>query len=441
MRVPIESRALLALASALAPRDLRADWRREWDAEIWWWLGSHTGERLQLAVHCSGAVCDAAYLRMTQGDTLAVVRRIAGTPSACLAALVLLLAAVALWSGLSEARRALRDEPFQRRHLAVLSQRLPFMGAHFGVPLAKVADWDSRAQSLEGIASYSWTRDGKLAHVTPKFFGLLGTQAAAGALNSPGAVLSYDYWQKRLHGGGLGRILTIGGVQTRVIGVLPRDFWFPDLHPDVWIVAAPPGSGVSPALARLKPGVSPAAAESELRTLAAQVAPRSSGSAVKVEPIESLSVRPLTTLGIPWLVLVCATTAAAFLRFRSSPRFAAFLAAKAVLSLTLVLLITVEFHRGESNMAAGVASLWLFLAAPGAALYWCWRDQGQRCRSCLHRLAMPVSFGSGARMLLERAGTELICPQGHGTLFTADGADPEPQWDPMDSSWHELFVK
>jgi hypothetical protein len=65
MRVPIESRVLLSVASALVPREERCDWRREWDAEIWWWLGSHTGERLRLAVHCAGALKDAAYLRAT----------------------------------------------------------------------------------------------------------------------------------------------------------------------------------------------------------------------------------------------------------------------------------------------------------------------------------------------------------------------------------------
>src|ERR1035438_3481267 len=129
--------------------------------------------------------------------------------------------------------------------------------------------------------------------------------------------------------------------------------------------------------------------------LAAQVAPRSSGSAVNVEPVENLTTRPLTTLALPWLVLVCASIAAALLRFRRAPRFGAFLAAKATLSLSLVLLAAVEFgsswmtiDSGQSNLAAGVASLWLFLAAPGAALYWCWRDQRQRCRRCLHRLAM-----------------------------------------------------
>ncbi len=439
MRVPVESRVLLAVASALVPREQRAEWRREWDAEIWWWLGSHTGERLRLAVHCTGALKDAAYLRATHGDAIGVLRRAAGSPGACLAGLALLVAAVVAGSGLRETRRVLRGDPFAGAHLAVLSQTLPFMGAHLGVPPAKVADWDARAQSLEGAAIYSRTRRREVVRAGPTFFTLLGTHAATGSLSvsgMPAAVLSYECWQRKFHADPavVGRMVD----SAPVIGVLPRDFWFLDLRPDVWILGPPASDAPAPALARLKPGVKPADAQAELRALAAQVKPVSRGSAVVVEPVELLSARPLRVLGLPWLVLVCGAMAAAAARFRRAPGFAAFLAAKIVLTLTLMLLATVEFgsswmtiNSGETNLAAGAASLWLFLAGPGAALFWCWRDQRRRCRTCLHRLELPVHFGEGARMLLEHAGTELVCPQGHGSLFTADGADRASQWYPL----------
>jgi hypothetical protein len=436
MRVPIESRVLMAVAAALVPPAERADWRREWDAEIWWWLGSHTGERLRLAIHCAGALKDAAYLRASHGDAIITLRRMAGSPGTCLACLALLLAAVAATSGLRETRRVLHGDPFGGAHLAVLSQTLPFMGAYLGVPPAKVADWNSRAQSLEGAAIYSRTRRREVARADPNFFALLGTQPAIGSLSvsaMPAAVLSYQCWQRKFHGDPaiVGRTVD----SARVIGVLPRDFWFLDMRPDIWILGPAASDAPASALARLKPGVTPGDAQAELRKLAAQVKPVSRGSAVVVEPVERLSARPLSALGLPWLALVCGAVATAIMRFRHAPKFAAFLAAKVVLSLTLMLLATVEFgsswmtiNSGETNLAAGVASLWLFLAGPGAALYWCWRDQRQRCRTCLHRLEMPVHFGEGARMLLEHAGTELVCPQGHGSLFTMDGADPAAQW-------------
>ncbi|HWD00479.1 MAG TPA: ABC transporter permease [Candidatus Sulfopaludibacter sp.] len=451
MRLPLESRLLLTVAAAVAPPELRDDWWREWEAEIWWWMGSHTGERLQLFVHCSGAVCDAAYLRATQAEFPETLLRMARSPGACLLALVLLIAAVIAPTRLRETRRVLHGEPFAGAPLVLLSQSLPFMGAHYGVPPGKLADWNARAQSLEGAALYLWTsRNPAVAHASANFFSLLQTRPLLGTLtplpdDPPGVVLSYAAWQRKFHSdpGVIGRTTE----HARVIGVLPADFWFLDARPELWILALPADLKQAPAVARLKPGISPAQARNELRQLAAQVKPVTAGTAVIVEPISGLSARPLSTLGIPWLALVCVASLGALLAYRRTPRYAAFLAAKAALSLTLVLLVTVEFgsswmtiNSGETNLFAGVVSLWLFLAGPAAVLYWCWRDQALRCRTCLHRLSLPVTFGTGARTLLERAGTELVCSRGHGTLFTADGADPAPQWDPMDGSWRELFV-
>jgi hypothetical protein len=439
MQVPFESRVLLAVASAVVPPSLRENWRREWEAEIWWWMGSRTGGRLQLAAHCSGALSDAAYLRYAQTDLPAWAAAFRRSPAACLAALALLIAAVLGGTGLSETRRVLRGEPFAGRRIAVLSQSLAFMGAHYGVPVAKLADWNGRARSIDGAALF--VDRGRVVYVGPKFFEILGTKPALGMLSGNGTVLSYEAWRKRFRGAPA--TLKDAGV----IGVLPRDFWFLGTRADEWMLSLPAGLKQAPAVARLKPGFTAAQARDELRDLAAQVRPASSGMAVIVEPIGNLSARPFTTLGLPWLALVIGVAAASAVAFRRSPRYAAYLALKSALALTLVLLATVEFgsswmtiNSGETNLGAGVASLWLFLAGPAAALYWCWRDQAVRCRICLHRMAMPVTFGEGARILLERSGTELMCPNGHGTLITGGGADPASQWEPMDGSWRELFV-
>jgi hypothetical protein len=439
MRVPFESRMLLSLASALAPPPLRENWRREWEAEVWWWTGSRTGGRLELAAHCSGALSDAAYLRYTHTDLPAWAAGFRRAPAACLAVLALSIVAVITGSGLSETRRLMRGEPFAGRRIAVLSQSLAFMGAHYGVPVAKFADWNARAQSIDGAALF--VHRGGVVYVGPKFFEILGTKAALGTLSGNGAVISYSAWRKQFRGA------RAAMKDAGVIGVLPRDFWFLGERADVWMLSLPADLKQASAIARLKPGFTPAQARNELRELAAQVRPASSGMAVIVEPILSLSARPVTTLGLPWLSLVIGVAVASGIAFRRSPRYAAYLALKSALTLTLVLLATIEFgsswmtiNSGETNLGAGVASLWLFLAGPAAALYWCWRDQSLRCRICLHRLAMPVTFGEGARILLERAGTELMCSNGHGTLITGAGADPASQWEPMDGSWRELFV-
>lgn len=321
------------------------------------------------------------------------------------------------------------------------------MGAHYGVPPRKLEDWDRRAQSLEGAAFYRPNGE-----VGAKFFELLGTRPAAGTLAGegvPAAVLSYDAWQRRYRGaaGVIGSATRVGASDVRIAGVLPRNFWFLDLRPDVWIVSAAPGSVSVPALARLRTGFTAAQAQEELRALAAQVPPVSSGSAAVVEGLAAREARPWSALGIPWLAMVCGSAAAALVRFRRNPRYGLFLAAKIVLALGVVLLAAVEFGsswmviRGnDTNLGAGAVSLWLFLAAPAATLYWCWREQRRRCRHCLHRLALPVSFGEGARLLIERSGTELVCPYGHGTLFTSDGVEPAHQWSALDGSWRGLFA-
>ena len=70
IRVPLESRLLLTLASGLVPHFRRAEWRREWDGEIWWWITAQPGaartwkERIALAIHCWGAVSDGLCLRL-----------------------------------------------------------------------------------------------------------------------------------------------------------------------------------------------------------------------------------------------------------------------------------------------------------------------------------------------------------------------------------------
>jgi hypothetical protein len=69
-------------------------------------------------------------------------------------------------------------------------------------------------------------------------------------------------------------------------------------------------------------------------------------------------------------------------------------------------------------------------------------DQRRRCRTCLHKLIMPVSTGSWGRTLLGRPRTERICPYGHGTLTIEElqiTGRQLPDWQPHDGDiWKEL---
>ena len=144
------------------------------------------------------------------------------------------------------------------------------------------------------------------------FLDILGVQPAMGRGFRPeedryGAphvvIISHELWQQRLGGerGVIGRKITLDGEAYEVIGVLPAGFRSPEeisqrqsllfVVPDCW----PPnilydrGEHYDHAIARLKPGVSLAQAQSEMHTIGARLAKAFPGTARNT----SLSVAPL----------------------------------------------------------------------------------------------------------------------------------------------------
>jgi putative ABC transport system permease protein len=95
------------------------------------------------------------------------------------------------------------------------------------------------------------------------------------------AVISYGLWQRRYGGSSdvLGRAITLNDDSYTVIGVMPRDFYFlpaPDI--DIWLAASFPawmrtsfGWHNAQVVARLKPGVTMAAATDSMVALSLQV--------------------------------------------------------------------------------------------------------------------------------------------------------------------------
>lgn len=69
-------------------------------------------------------------------------------------------------------------------------------------------------------------------------------------------------------------------------------------------------------------------------------------------------------------------------------------------------------------------------------------DQKYRCRTCLHRLRMPVATGEWDKAILfSRPRMEWICPYGHGTMNEPQvqllGRE-NPEWDEHQDMWKEL---
>jgi hypothetical protein len=457
VRVPVESRLLLWAAAWLVARRAREDWRKEWQGEIWWWISTQPNagrtprERLALLAHCSGAIPDAACLWHSDEHPRADLRG----PGACLTFCVAVIACIAVFSGgFGDTRRSL-EAAFRPQHdnLAILSQTGPFMGQQRGVPPRKVAYWDARSQSLDGVAIYSWYRsaagtdraslaDVPAAKVGARFFSLLRTKPYLGRLFAAGdphscgscVVLSHDFW-KRLGGDRavIGRSILVDGRPSRVIGVLPSGFWFLGETPAVWsLYEGGTWTGfpvlATGALCRLRPGVAPLNAEWQLRRLAREVVPRESGTWAAVTPLDEIIRRPVVTLGPLFLALMLVSILPGLLEW-GGLRAMAFLAAKASLLLTAVFLAGIEFIAAASLAGAGG-----LLIAAVLCVRWTWNDQRKRCPQCLSRLMLPVRIGEGSRMLLEPGGTEMACPRGHGILFTAEGESiaPKGRWYPLD---------
>jgi putative ABC transport system permease protein len=123
------------------------------------------------------------------------------------------------------------------------------------------------------------------AAVTSSLFPLLRVQPALGRAftaqedtpsGAPVAVLSHGYWRSRFGGDPsiIGRVISMNGVPTQVIGVMPATFAYPRPDTDIWVPLrinpANPGNrqGHSTrAIGRLAPGVELATARAELQSL------------------------------------------------------------------------------------------------------------------------------------------------------------------------------
>lgn len=161
-------------------------------------------------------------------------------------------------------------------------------------------DWKTTAHSFQSIAGgteamFNLTGSGEPLRVegfslAPNMFDLLGVHAALGRTFQPGedqsgheraVILTYGLWQRAFGGDRsvIGRDVALDGKNYSVIGVLPAQFRFPEvwgLQPQCFVpmvIGEQPwqkmrGSHWMFVLGRLKPGMTVAQADAELRGIA-----------------------------------------------------------------------------------------------------------------------------------------------------------------------------
>ena len=184
------------------------------------------------------------------------------------------------------------------------------------VALANFVDWSQRNRSFEELAVYaladmSLTGTGDPAHVSvapasAAFFTVLRAQPFLGRVfvngeSTPGqdavAVLNYGFWQTKFAADPqvLGRRIQLDQREYTVIGVMPKSLQYPSTA-DVFVPLAPTQQQLAErskrdymVIGRLRSGVTVLQAQSDLRTIATQLAKSypatNSGWTVRVEPL------------------------------------------------------------------------------------------------------------------------------------------------------------
>ena len=166
-----------------------------------------------------------------------------------------------------------------------------FGGLRIGLTSPALPLIRDEAESFEGLAVYrartvEWLRrDGAVtlsgAAVSPSLFPLLRATPHLGRLfaeeeGRPGAegvvLLSHGAWTARFASDPdiVGTVMTLDDAPHTVIGVLDEGFYFPSRDEEVWTAHAIVPGRISPGfdtLGRLRPGVSPERAATEVRTI------------------------------------------------------------------------------------------------------------------------------------------------------------------------------
>lgn len=217
------------------------------------------------------------------------------------------------------------------------------------VSLADLLDWRAQSRGFSGMAAYRPRSFGLLSAggdvavvqggmVTADFFPALGVRPVLGRpfnereeIGEAAVVLiGHRLWRERLGGAAdvLGRRIRLNDVPYTVLGVLPAGFSFPmgGKVPDLYLPLSRKDYGASRearslgAIGRLRPGITAAAARTELAGIAARLARSHPDTNAKVganlttldEALRGKNRRPLLLLtgaGLLLLVIACVNVA------------------------------------------------------------------------------------------------------------------------------------
>lgn len=228
---------------------------------------------------------------------------------------------------------------------------------HNEVTMANYLDWKAQNQSFEHLGLSRWWSanlsgvepperlQGSL--VTGNYFDALGVKPLIGRglfeeENQPGkdvvAVIGYSLWQRRFAGDPniLNKTITINGITRTIVGVMPKGFNYPkgaEIYVPLSItpeLARSRGNHSYYVVGRLKPGVTPQAAQADLDTIGARLEKQypdtNTGWSPNVIPIVKDTVRMYDTAlwimmgAVGFVLLIACANVANLMLARASGR-------------------------------------------------------------------------------------------------------------------------
>jgi predicted permease len=251
------------------------------------------------------------YIGELRQDLAYALRKLKSSPAFTITAIVTLALGIGANAAIFSVVNGvlLRPLPFPHAEqlLKVYSANRTAGNLHASVSPLDLDDWRAQRTALTDIGGF-WYSDGQsgidltgdgdpqrlsAVYVTPGFFTTLAVGATEGRLpredelvrggNDKVVVLSYGFWQRQYGSSRsvIGTHITLADAPYQVIGVMPRGFEYPSERVDVYLPYSTITDDMIPrirpvrildAVARMRPGMSVAAANAELNTIAARLA-------------------------------------------------------------------------------------------------------------------------------------------------------------------------
>jgi MacB-like protein len=445
--IPRSSRLLVAAASLWVPRGVRAEWKREWHAELWHRAEAGATERALL--ECArGAFRDAAWFRSSEYAPVDSLRD-GFFMKPMRVELCLLLAALILcaWSGALSPLRPPYTDPDR---LVRLQRTMHVLGGLDSAMEEMLVKHLTEQGVLERVATYRFTQ-GPLfgAGVSRNFFDVLGVTPALGRIFAENdlenvVVITDDLWRYRFRRDPsiVGRNIRLMRHEFTVIGVLPRNFWFSNER--LWFYTPlPKSSRFYNVVGRMKAGSTIQSTEEEARTVARKVELNWMANALELVPVaddvrkqDALFAASMGSIGGAFGLLYL------MIRRRGGFLYRMLLGGRLFTLLAALSAMWVALGRLTPGPRAPYSflTLWFFLLISFAASCLVVRDHGARCLVCFGSLRLPTPIGIWSSPILDQPGTEYVCPRGHGTLYIAETRNAPDHWSEMDESWRDLFA-